>query len=64
MFLENTRCYVNRKCTALEESWDIFVKCVEILFGTGVNIIDWNQGGWGGVAMGTMGMGVKWYCSD
>lgn len=44
LLLENIRCYVNRKCTALEESWDIFGKCVEILFGTGVTIMDWHQG--------------------
>lgn len=54
LLLENIRCYVNRKCTALEESWDIFVKCVEILFGTGVTIIDWNQG------VGVVLQGVLW----
>lgn len=44
MLLENIRCYVSCKCTATEESWDIFVKSVEILFGTGVTFMDWNQG--------------------
>lgn len=44
MLLQTSGVMLIAMCTALEESWDIFVKCVKILFGTGVTIMDWNQG--------------------